>query len=294
MTFSMTGFASQTGESETASWVFETKSVNGKGLDVRLHLPQGCEALEQPIRSLFKSSLTRGNIQTSLNLKEIGESGSLKIDTVLLSNLSRRARMLDRLNKVRIGTKAADLLAIRGVIQTEKTALKVEPDSALGKAILETVRTAISQLIAARETEGKAISTVLGRIVLDMATEVRKAKDTADAQPAMMHARLMDRSAALLEDNRVNADRLEQEVALLVTKADVTEELDRLNAHFEEAGRLLAASKPVGRKLEFLSQELLREANTLGSKAASIEMTRHSLALKTLIDQFKEQAANVE
>ena len=294
MVSSMTGFASVTGESESASWVFEVKSVNGRGLDVRLHLSQGCEALEQPIRSAFKNAFARGNLQASLQVRERSDASSLRVDTKLLNSLSRRARIMDRANGLPGATSASDLLNFRGVLSSEKSTLSVAPDGKIGEAILQSIDQAIEQLKDARDREGEALSTILARVVLDMAEEVRGAKHTADAQPAMMQARLHDKVAAVLDDHALNQERLEQEVAVLITKADVTEELDRLNAHFDEAGRLLASDKPVGRKLDFLSQELLREANTLGSKSASLEMTRHSLALKTLIDQFKEQAANVE
>ena len=295
MVSSMTGFASETGQTQLVSWVFEIKSVNGRGLDIRLNLPSGCEALELDIRNAIKKAFARGNMQVSLNIRDLSDAASrVKIDTQLLNSLSRRARIMDRGNRTPGRTLASDLLGMKGVISSERTTLEITPDSDAGRAILESIGEAIKQLSATRDREGEALSTVLARIVLEMAEEVSKAKDTADAQPAMIHARMMNRIADVLDDTSLSSDRLEQEVALLVSKADVTEELDRLNAHFDEASRLLSADHPIGRKLEFLSQELLREANTIGSKASSLDMTRHSLALKSLIDQFKEQAANVE
>ena len=153
---------------------------------------------------------------------------------------------------------------------------------------------AIAQLHDARLREGDTLKTVLSRILAEMQAETVAAKQTGDTQPEQMKAKFRERANALLTDTKVSEERLEQEFAILITKADVTEEIDRLSAHIEEASRLLELGQPVGRKLDFLSQELLREANTLGSKSASLEMTRHSLALKSSIDQFKEQAANVE
>ena len=292
MLSSMTGFASLGGETTDASWVFEIKSVNGRGLDVRLNLPQGCEKLEQPVRNALKDAFARGNMQASLQLRERSEAQAVRFDTRLLSSYARRARLMD--GPGRKGSRATDFFALRGVLQSEKTVSEVTADSRLGLAILSTIETAVSQLDDARKGEGRALLTVLDRIIADMVSETEAAAGTAEAQPVRMMARLRERMEVVLEDSRISEERLEQEVAVLITKADVTEELDRLKAHFAEARRLLASGQPVGRKLDFLSQELLREANTLGSKAASLEMTRHSLSLKSLIDQFKEQAANVE
>lgn len=294
MLSSMTGFASVSDETDGYSWVFEVKSVNGRGLDLRLNLPPGCEKLEQPIRALFKAAFTRGNMQAGLQLRDLSDATSLKIDTRLLGQLARRTRILDRSTPGNGMSPASDLLALRGVLSGDRSAMDISPDDATGTAILESVSHALSQLDEARKREGEALFSVLSRVIDDMSEETVKARTTADAQPEKMLARLKDRVSAVLEDARVSEERLEQEVAILITKADVTEEIDRLSAHFEEARRLLASGKPSGRKLDFLSQELLREANTLGSKAASLEMTRHSLALKSYIDQFKEQSANVE
>ncbi len=294
MLSSMTGFASATGETERYSWVFEVKSVNGRGLDVRLNLPTGCEKLEHPIRSLFKSKFARGNMQASLQLKDRSDEVNLSVDTRLLSSFARRARLLDRANSGRMKTTASELFALRGVVSGERASLDISPGGEAGKSVLATVTSALEQLADSRKTEGEALHAFLSRIVSDMAEETEKAKKTADVQPMNMMARLKERATGLLEDSRISEERLEQELAILVSKADVTEEVDRLSAHFVDARRLLDLGEPVGRKLDFLSQELLREANTLGSKAASLEMTRHSLALKSSIDQFKEQVANVE
>ena len=294
MVMSMTGFGRAADSNQTLSWQFEVKSVNGRGLDVRLNLPGGCEALEAPIRALFKSEFSRGNMQASLSLKDIGEEASVQIDTRLLTAMARQARLLDRSSGAVGRTSGAELLSLKSVISSEKVSREIGPSDATGKAVLETVKEALKTLSQARKTEGEALQAALSRIVTDMTEIVTAARQTADVQPAQLMAKLKARVGELLEDTRISEDRLEQEVALLVSKADVTEEIDRLDAHFHEAQSLIGSGKPVGRKLDFLSQELLREANTMGSKSASLEMTRHSLGLKSLIDQFKEQAANVE
>ncbi len=294
MLSSMTGFGAESGERDGQSWNFEIKSVNGRGLDIRLHLPQGSFALEVAIRAEIKAQLSRGNVQASLSVRDQRDRLGLALNTPLLTALARRARLLDRQSGRSVGSAGVELISMKGVISGDKPASDSIMDEATIEDILTTVRSALEKLKEARQSEGAALKTVLQRIVSDMGDIVVQAQSTADIQPAQIKSRLETRLSELLSDQQLNDDRLEQEVALLVTKADVTEELDRLSAHLEEAGQLVASDKPVGRKLDFLSQELLREANTLGSKSASLEMTRHSLSLKSLIDQFKEQAANVE
>ncbi|MAP95026.1 MAG: YicC family protein [Ponticaulis sp.] len=294
MLSSMTGFGSAGGETDNTSWQFEIKSVNGRGLDVRLHLPNGCEGLEAPIRNAIKSSFGRGNMQASLQISDKRQSQSLSVNTQLLTSLARRARLQDRLTGNPGLTRASDLFALRGVLSGEKSAGEISAESDIGKAIFETVQESLSALAESRQREGQSLHDVLTRVISDMEAVVSEAKGTADLQPSMIMSRLSEKVNSLLQDSRLSEDRLEQEVAILVTKADVTEELDRLDAHLKDGTRLINSKGPVGRKLDFLSQELLREANTMGSKSASLEMTRHSLSLKTLIDQFKEQAANVE
>lgn len=294
MLSSMTGFASVIGQNDQFSWSFEVKSVNGRGLDVRLNLPQGAEKLEQPIRALFKESFSRGNMQATLQIRDMSDGSSIKTNTRLLNALARQVRIMDRSNSGAPMFSSADLLNVRGVLSTDRASMDLAPDDGTGHHILADIKEALSQLEMARKREGEALHVVLSRIIKDMSQETDAALKTAEAQPAKMLERLKERVSAVLDDSRISDERLEQEVAILITKADVTEEIDRLTAHFEEARRLLSSKGASGRKLDFLSQELLREANTLGSKAASLEMTRHSLALKSLIDQFKEQSANVE
>ena len=294
MLSSMTGFASDGDELKGLSWQFEVKSVNGRGLDVRLHLPNGCEALEQPVRAAFKAHFARGNMQAGLTVRETGDSQKLVLDSALLTTLARKARILDRVQRRGAASAGAELLSMKGVQTSDKNSSEITVESECGVAILSTVNAVLTGLDAARRNEGRALFDIMTRIVSDMEAEVSDAAGTADAQPGQMMTRLKDRIEGLMGDARISEERLEQEVALMVAKADITEELDRLKAHLADAHKLLASKGATGRKLDFLSQELLREANTLGSKSASLEMTRHSLALKSLIDQFKEQAANVE
>ena len=294
MLSSMTGFAAESGEIEGYSWHFEVKTVNGRGLDVRLHLPSGSETLEAPVRAAIKHHLSRGNVQASLSLRESRDRNPVQIDTGFLTSLSRRARILNRSFNGTSVINTAELMAIKGVISSDKAIQETGPSEAACEAVLASVNSALRKLVEARQTEGAALKVVLQRVVADMTTIVGEAIQTADTQPDQIKKRLQDRVEAILNESKLSDERLEQEVAILVTKADVTEEIDRLSAHLKEASQLLNAKGAIGRKLDFLSQEMLREANTMGSKSASLEMTRHSLSLKGLIDQFKEQAANVE
>lgn len=292
---SMTGYGSATGALENATWSFEAKSVNAKGLDMRVSYAPGCEAFDQPIRNAIKTGFKRGAFQVNLSFRATSNASAVAVDTALLTQLARTCRIRDRQIGARSQpTETASLLGLKGVLSTDKATDRIDADSPIGQAISQSIEVALEQLADARKREGAALKEVLQRILSEMEATCQEAQSIAAAQPQALKERLQARLAEILEGRDLNAERLEQEVAVLVSKADVTEELDRLAAHISEARHLLSVNGPVGRKLDFLSQEFLREANTLGSKSASLDMTRQSLALKALIDQFKEQVANVE
>lgn len=292
---SMTGYGSATGALENATWSFEAKSVNAKGLDMRVSYAPGCEAFDQTIRNAIKAGFKRGAFQVNLSLRTTSNAGAVAVETALLTQLARTCRIRDRqMGAVSPSTDTASLLGLKGVLSTDKANDRIDTDSPIGQAINQSIQIALEQLAEARKREGAALKEVLERILSEMEATCQEAQSIAAAQPQALKERLQGRLAEILEGRDLNAERLEQEVAVLVSKADVTEELDRLAAHISEARHLLSGKGPVGRKLDFLSQEFLREANTLGSKSASLDMTRQSLALKALIDQFKEQVANVE
>jgi uncharacterized protein (TIGR00255 family) len=291
---SMTGFAEAHGSREGSRWRWEIKSVNGRGLDLRLRTPPGFDAIEPPARTLAGERFKRGTLQATLTL-EAGEGAQgLRIDPVALAAAVRIAK------EVAIDTGLAParvdgLLALKGVIVQDETApLEDRERATRDAAIVETLAAALDSLARARSTEGQKLHAVLSAQINDIERLTREAGTLAAAQPAALRERLAAQVKEMLATGTLPEDRLAQEVALLAVKADIREELDRLRAHVHEARALLGAGEPVGRKLDFLAQEFNREANTLCSKSSDIQLTRTGLALKAVIDQFREQAQNVE
>jgi len=290
----MTGFAESSGCHEGLRWRWEAKSVNGKGLDLRLRTPPGFDALEQPARMLATERFRRGNFQISLNVESQGNVRGLNVDPVALAaavKLAREVAAETGLAPARID----GLLALKGVIVPDE--LAVLDNVARGHRdaeILKSLALAFELLGKARAGEGAKLAALIRGQIDDVAKLTAEAGKLAAAQPLALKERLSAQLAELLGAVPLSEDRLAQEVALLATRADVREELDRLNAHVEEARRLLASGEAVGRKLDFLAQEFNREANTLCSKSQDIALTRTGLALKAVIDQLREQAQNVE
>ncbi|WP_245217037.1 YicC/YloC family endoribonuclease [Roseomonas nitratireducens] len=294
---SMTGFAREGGTlADGSSFVWEVRSVNGRGLDVRLRLPNGFDALETPLKEAAARLLKRGNVSATLTLKREDRSAArLTPDPEALEQALRIALDLAARIPGAPAPRAEALLTLPGVLRAEAR----EPDEAEeeGKraAIAAAFARALDGLVESRRAEGSKLAEILG-VLLDEVVALRDlaAKEASD-QPALHLARLRESLAALLEgERRVPEERLAQEVAMLATKSDVREELDRLSAHIAEARRLLASGEAIGRKLDFLTQEFVREANTLCSKSSSIPLTRIGLEMKAAIERLKEQSANVE
>ncbi len=289
----MTGFGRAAGEADWGSWTWEAKSVNGRGLDLRLNLPNGLEALEAPIKAAAKRRFARGNLQISLRI-DAAAAGGLGVDEQALDALSRA--WLARTGRASMnGLALAILMTARGVIETGVRDLRhIGDDDAASTALLNSGEAALENLADARRVEGRSLGDILGGLIDQMKAVRLDAKDHAERQPALLQERLTGRVADLVADISVDPDRLAAEIAMLAAKSDVLEELDRLEAHLETGQAHLRGGGPIGRKLDFLAQELGREANTLCSKSVSLDLTNSGLALKSLIDQFKEQAANVE
>jgi uncharacterized protein (TIGR00255 family) len=291
----MTGFARSEGSEEGLAWAWEVKSVNGKGLDLRLRLPPGYDALEPPLRQALGARLKRGNVAATLNLEKRAGAAALRINREVLSQVM--ALVAEIGHEVEAAPPRLDgLLAIRGVIEgAEEEAPTAEQRERRLKAMLASAETALDRLAEMREAEGARLREVLERRLDEIAALVREAEGTAGAQPEAIKARLKILVATLLETGASFAeDRLAQEAALLVGRADVREELDRLEAHIAAARDLLAEGTGIGRRLDFLCQEFNREANTLCSKSADLDLTRIGLALKSSIEQLREQVQNVE
>lgn len=293
---SMTGFARQAGTlPDGSSFVWELRSVNGRGLELRFRMPNGLDALEPALRDTAGKTLKRGNVNANLNVRREERAARLVPDEAALAQLLDIAQGLAARIPGAPPVRAEALMALPGVLRSEST----EPDEAAEEAkraqVAAAFRDAVAALEAARRSEGARLAVILGQLLDEIATLCDRAATEAADQPAQQKARLLEQLAALLDgDRRVPEERLAAEVALLATKSDVREELDRLSAHIAEARSLLATGEAIGRRLEFLTQEFVREANTLCSKSASVALTRTGLDLKAAIERLREQAANVE
>jgi uncharacterized protein (TIGR00255 family) len=288
----MTGFARAEGEADGISWAWELKSVNSRSLDLRLRLPPGFDALEPQLRAALAKSCRRGNISANLSVTRLTPP-AVRINREML------AQIVGLLNELAAQVQAAPprldgLIGLRGIVET----VEDEPETvveARRAAVLDGWSAALDRLVAARGDEGARLFNVLSSQLLELAGLVEAAAGSAAAQPAAIRERLENLLAELAGLAATTPEeRVAQELAMLVTRADVREELDRLRAHIAQAGELLRRGDAVGRQLDFLCQELNREANTLCSKSASLELTRIGLALKAGIEQFREQVQNLE
>ncbi len=290
----MTGFARAEGNTERAHWAWEAKSVNGRGLDVRCRLPAGTEALEPAVHAAARKRLARGHVSVSLRFAWAPEAAAVRVNRQLLDRVVELARGLGEVPGIE-PARLDGLLRLRGVVEVGEPE---ESDDARAKreaAMRASLDQVLDGLAAARRAEGASIVGVLGPLLDDIAARVADAEDCAAAQPDRLLVRLREQIAEFADAVPALAeDRLTQEVALLLVKSDVREELDRLGAHVAAARDLLAAEAAAGRELDFLSQELNREANTLCAKSPDPELTRIGLDLKALIDRFREQVQNLE
>jgi uncharacterized protein (TIGR00255 family) len=296
MTFaSMTGFAESTGSHDGLRWRWEAKSVNSRSLDIRLRIPPGYDGLEPAVRRLASERFLRGALQLSLSIETPDGARGLAIDATALASAVRIAREVAAETGL-APARVDGLMALKGVIVADDGIGELDPVARGGRdaAILESLGLAFDKLTRERAREGAKLAALLKAQVEEVERLVAEAGRLAAAQPAALKARLQAQIKDLLDGNAIPEERLAQEVALLAVKADVREELDRLTAHVQDAHALVAQGKGVGRKLDFLAQEFNREANTLCSKSTDIALTRNGLALKAVIDQFREQAQNVE
>jgi uncharacterized protein (TIGR00255 family) len=290
---SMTGFGRAEGVEGALRWIWEARCVNGRGLDVRTRLPAGFEALEAPVRDAAQKRLRRGSLQVSLNIRKDERAAAGAINLALVDQLIAAGAPY-----VAAGKAAAPrwdgLLLARGVMGAESEDETPESRAALEKALIAGLEPALAALARTREQEGEKTKAVLAAALTRIEALTAQARDLAAAQPDAMLERIKSRLAGLTPDIQLDPQRLAQEAALVAVRADVREELDRLTAHAEEARALINGAESAGRRLDFLSQEFNREANTLCSKSNDLALTRLGLDLKTTIDQMREQAANVE
>jgi uncharacterized protein (TIGR00255 family) len=291
---SMTGFARAAGSSRGWRWTFEIKSVNAKGLDLRLRMPAPFDRVEGEARMRLAKALARGTCFATLNAQREGAAATTRIDQSALEALAAAARLAAE--KAALPPPTMDgLMMLPGVVGT----LDGSDDEAEVKAAcagaLESLDKAIAALGAVRATEGEALAVVL-RERLDAIEALTLAADANPARrPEAVRARLAESIAALMDSSRgFDENRLHQEAILLAAKADIREELDRLKTHVAAARALLGEGGAIGRRLDFLAQELGREANTLCAKANDVTLTAQGLELRAQIEQFREQVQNIE
>lgn len=298
---SMTGFARDSGAlADGTAFAWELRSVNGRGLDLRLRLPNGLDALEPALREATGRRLKRGNVSATLTLRREERGPRLVPDAAALEGVLALALDLAARIPGAPAPRAEVLLALPGVMRAVEG--EGAPDEAAEEArraaLAESYARALEGLVAARRAEGSKLAAILGGLLDEIATLREAAAREAAGQPEAQRRRFLEQLEALMGGTgaaaRVPEERLAQEIALLASRSDVREELDRLSAHLDAARALLAAGEGAGRKLDFLTQEFVREANTLCSKSALVPLTRIGLELKAAIERLREQAANVE
>jgi uncharacterized protein (TIGR00255 family) len=291
---SMTGFARSHGAVGHYVWSWEIKSVNAKGLDLRLRLPPGFDAVEVAVRARAAEMLSRGNVYATLAVKREGIAPVVRINEPVLNAIIHAVGHLS--GKVDAEKPRLDgLLDLKGVIDVIDAEESEEEKAAAEDAVVKGFVQALKGLSEMRRHEGEAIGRVLSARLDEMAALASRADAAPGRQPEAVKKKLADQVAVLLEaSSRFDPDRLHQEAILLAGKADIREELDRLAAHIAQARKLMAGGGAIGRRLDFLSQELNRETNTLCAKSNDVELTNIGLELKSVVEQFREQVQNLE
>lgn len=292
---SMTGFGAAAGEDGGVTWAWDIRSVNSKGLELRFRLPSGWDAVEVEFRQALQQRLKRGSVNASLSLKA-DEQVAIQPDAEALARIVALAQEVATRIPGAPPPRAELLLGLPGVLRAAQVASgPPAPSPALKAAVLAGFGQALDQLEAGRLAEGARLAAVLGGFLDEIVRLRAEAEAAAEDQPRLQRARMLENVRALLaEGMTLPEERIAQEVALLASRSDVREELDRLASHIDAARALLAEGLLVGRKLDFLMQEFNREANTLCSKSASVPLTAIGLSLKAVIEQLREQVQNVE
>lgn len=294
---SMTGFARREGALEDWKWIWEARSVNGKGLDVRFRVPSALNADDAALKRRVQATFARGNINVTLNLERDSAGGRLSVNSEWLAELLRKARAAaDEAGVGSVPVDIGSLMVVRGVVEVmdeaETDDVAIEARDA---AIMADFDALLPDLARARGDEGARLAAIIGELVAEIEQQIADASTTDAARPDQRRLRMETALRELLDlDPPVTEDRLAQELAILATRGDIREELDRLTAHVSQARDLTDSGGPVGRRLDFLAQEFNREANTLCSKSGDVALTRTGMAMKATIDRLREQVQNVE
>jgi uncharacterized protein (TIGR00255 family) len=290
---SMTGFARAEGAAGGIAWAWEMRSVNGRSLELRFRLPTGWDSMEAGWRDLAAKALKRGNVTANLTIKRPSET-RLELDPAALEQVLTIATDLHRRIPGSPPPSAEALLSLPGVLR-QAQADQQEEKAACASLVQASFAAALADLVASRQAEGDRLASILHRQLAEITTLCDTATAQALDQPAIQRARMLDNLQTLLRETpNLTEERIAQEVAILASRSDVREELDRLSSHIAAAHDLIGEAVNIGRKLDFLIQEFNREVNTLCSKSASAELTATGLRLKAAIEQLREQVQNIE
>jgi uncharacterized protein (TIGR00255 family) len=291
---SMTGFARSHGVAGAYAWAWEIKSVNAKGLDLRFRFPPGWDAVEVPARARGTEKLSRGTVYANLTVERKGIQPTVRVNEPVLGAVLSALQRLSA--KVKASPPTLDgILSLEGVIEVTEEDESEEDHRAAEAAIVSGFERALTALLDMRQAEGQTLGRLLSTRLDEITALSTRAEKAPGRKPEAIRARLAEQVSALLEaSERFDSERLYQEAVLLAAKADIREELDRLASHAAQAKKLLADGGAIGRKLDFLAQELHRESNTLTAKANDLELTNIGLELKSTVEQFREQVQNLE
>jgi uncharacterized protein (TIGR00255 family) len=291
---SMTGFARRHGVAGSYAWAWEVKSVNAKGLDLRLRLPPGWDAVETPVRSSAAQVLARGSIYGTLTVAREGVAPVVRVNEPVLAAVLATIKSLS--GRVEAAPPALDgILALKGVIEVQDQDESEDERRVAEAAVVAGFQETVTELGRMRRHEGATLGRILTQRLDEIAALAARAEAVPGRRPEAIKARIAEQIATLLDaSSRFDPDRLHQEAILIASKADIREELDRLAAHVAQSQRLLADGSAIGRRLDFLAQELNREANTLCAKSNDVELTNIGLELKSVVEQFREQVQNLE
>jgi len=285
---SMTAFCRKQAELEAGDLTWEIRSVNHRYLETSIRLPERFRSLEPAIRKAVRARLKRGKIDCSLRFRESATAANeLRLNPQVLAALGNASEQIHNSFGDSLLPSSLEILAWPGVLQEQSVA-----GDELEQQALALCTEALDELLAGRAREGAEIKTVVQQRIGSIRATLQQLRESLPAMLAGQRQSLLDNIASL--DVELDRSRIEQEVALLASKSDIAEELERLDAHVCEVARLIDAGEPAGRALDFLMQELMREANTICSKSAAIGVTRKALDLKVLIEQIREQVQNIE
>jgi uncharacterized protein (TIGR00255 family) len=291
---SMTGFARSHGTSGPYAFEWELKSVNAKGFDLRVRLPPGWDELEPLTRKRAAEVLSRGTVYANLTVKRANALQVVRFnEDVLASVIKIAGELAGRIDAV--APSIDGLLAIKGVIEVVEPDSNEAEDMAAKAAAAATFEQALNNLIEMRKREGVILGQILSQRMDEIEVLMKKAEAAPGRKPEAIKARLAEQIAALLDaSDRFDPDRLSQEAVMIAAKADIREELDRIASHISQAREMIGKGGAIGRRLDFLAQEFNREVNTCCSKSNDIELTNTGLAMKNVVEQFREQVQNLE